>query len=103
MSYPNRSLASTTGFCSFLNRVPLETVDSIIDLIDDPSDTLSLSLACKSFAKGFIPSILDCREIRAPFDVSQIWKHLADNPTLAGRSDDLSHGTLYSKLCATAD
>ncbi|KDQ49685.1 hypothetical protein JAAARDRAFT_616176 [Jaapia argillacea MUCL 33604] len=85
MSHPNRSLGSTMGFCAFLNRVPLETIDSIIDLIDDRSDILSLSLTCKSFARYLIPSILDYREIRAPFEMSQIWEHIADNPILARR------------------
>ncbi|KDQ49697.1 hypothetical protein JAAARDRAFT_101049, partial [Jaapia argillacea MUCL 33604] len=66
-------------------RVPLETINSIIDLIDDRSDILSLALTCKSFAKHLIPSILDYREIRAPFELSQIWRHLANNPTLARR------------------
>ncbi|KDQ56193.1 hypothetical protein JAAARDRAFT_208367 [Jaapia argillacea MUCL 33604] len=65
--------------------LPFELIDLVADLIDDRSDLLSMALTCQSLNKHLIPSVLDYREIRAPFEGPYLWNHLAKNTHLARR------------------
>ncbi|KAI0297986.1 hypothetical protein BC826DRAFT_907371, partial [Russula brevipes] len=68
--------------CASLLRLPFDILEHLVESLDRP-DLLSLALSCSTWKHIVIPRHLEYREISLSVDHHDVWKHLAERPSLA--------------------
>jgi len=68
--------------CALVLRLPFDILGHVVETLDRP-DLLSLALSCTTWKHIIIPHHLEYREISLSVDHHNIWKHLAERPSLA--------------------
>ncbi|KIJ30646.1 hypothetical protein M422DRAFT_186878 [Sphaerobolus stellatus SS14] len=66
-------------------KLPIEILENSLNSIDDPSDLLALTLACKSLSALIIPENLEYQIIQCGPGDAPVWQQMAEHPLLAMR------------------